>query len=276
MQEQAQPLVTVVIAAYDESAHIEGCLASLQTQTYEPLELIVVDDGSRDSTAQLARQSPGVCVIDSRHRGAGVARNTGARAANGEILVFLDADMTFPPEFIERLVAPMLEDPDEVGTFTRDILVANADRRWARAHQLGRGLPLHTHFKPGFPDRWENFRAIRTDAFWSVGGFDEVGHGEDVTVGRKLGATAIVAPGATCYHHEPEDLRDIFRSARWLGQGERIRERGGKWRAHTPWRSARAGARLAREHRLPSLFVYRLVWDAGVLFGFLRGRSVVK
>lgn len=276
LEDELRPLVSAVIAAYDEAAHIERCLASLQVQTYDPLEVVVVDDGSRDGTANLARRFAGVQVIDTDHRGAGVARNTGARTARGDILVFLDADMTFPPPFIEQLVAPLLRDLDEIGTFTREIFVANADRRWARAHQLGRGLPLDSHFRPGFPDRWENFRAIRTAAFWSVGGFDEVGHGEDVTVGRKLGATAVVAPGAACYHYEPDHLRDIFRSARWLGRGERIRERGGKWRAHTPWRSALTGLRLARQHRLPSLLVYRLVWDAGVLSGFVRGRSIVK
>src|SRR5687768_9526278 len=131
------PLVSVVIAAYDEEAHIERCLASLQLQTYVPLEIIVVDDGSRDRTAALAGRTAGVQVISTQHRGAGVARNTGARHALGDILVFLDADMSFPEMFVERLVAPLLLDPDEVGSFTREIMVANTSRRWARAHQLG-------------------------------------------------------------------------------------------------------------------------------------------
>ena len=109
-----------------------------------------------------------------------------------------------------------------------------------------------------------------------VGGFDEVGHGEDVTVGRKLGRDAVVAPGATCYHYEPEALRDVFRSAVWLGRGERIRERPDAWTMHLPWRSLQRGYRLARTHEFPSLVVYRLVWDTGVLIGLLRGRGARK
>ncbi|MGQ0430897.1 MAG: glycosyltransferase [Microthrixaceae bacterium] len=266
----------MVIAAFDEAAHIARCLDSLGSQTYEPLEVVVVDDGSRDGTGLLARDHPGVEVIRTAHCGAGPARNVGARRARGEILVFLDADMTFPSRFIDRLVAPLIDDPEEIGSFTREILVANGDRRWAKAHQLGRGFPVGCHFPPDFPDRWENFRAIRSAAFWSVGGFDEVGHGEDVTVGRKLGALAVVAPGATCYHYEPDNLADIFRSARWMGRGERIREQRGRWRGHTPLRSFRHGVRLARRHRLPSLLLYRLVWDVGVLSGLVQGRSVTK
>jgi GT2 family glycosyltransferase len=271
-----RPLVSIVIAAYNERAHIARCLSSLQQQRYEPLEVIVVDDGSRDRTVDIARSFDGVQVVQTAHRGAAAARNEGARRAHGEIYVFLDADMTFPPPFVDRLVAPLLADPAEVGTFTREILVANTDRRWARAHQLGRGLPLDTHFKPGFPDRWEIFRSIRASAFWSVGGFDEVGHGEDVTLGRKLGTLAVVAPGAACHHYEPEDLRDIFRSARWLGRGERVREKPNALRDHNPVRALRRGIRLARQHRRPSLLLYRLVWDSGVAIGLLQGRSVVK
>jgi GT2 family glycosyltransferase len=132
---------------------------------------------------------------------------------------------------------------------------------------LGRGLPADRHFPPGFPDRWENFRAIKRSAFEGVGGFDEVGHGEDVTIGRKLGELAVAAPGTVCWHYEPDTLRDIFASARWLGRGERIRE-GGRRTTLRPWRLIRRAKSLAVENRMPSLFVYRLVWDAGVLFGW--------
>jgi glycosyltransferase involved in cell wall biosynthesis len=267
-----QPLVTVVIAAYNEARYIGRCIESLQTQTYRPLEVVVVDDGSRDATVKVAGGFDGVRVLRQPHLGAGRARNAGARVARGHILVFVDADMECPPPFVTRLVAPMLEG-GAVGTFTKEIMVANGDRRWARAHMLGRFLPVDCHFPPDFPDRWENFRAIRQDAFWSVGGFDEVGHGEDVTVGRKLGIPAEVAGGALCFHHEPDRLVEIFRSARWLGRGERIREQPNPIRRYMPWRTLRRGLGLARRHRMPSLILYRIVWDAGILVGLLQGRG---
>ena len=214
-----------------------------------------MDDGSNDGTPDIAARVAGVRLLRRSHRGAAAARNAGAREAAGDVLVFLDADMTFPPAFIERLVAPIL-DGRAIGTFTKEIMVANAERRWARAHMVGRRLPLERHFPPGFPDRWENFRAIRRSAFESVGGFDEIGHGEDVTVGRKLGQLALAAPGALCWHFEPDTLRDIFASGKWLGRGERVRE---EWSRPSvrPWRLAAGALQSAREHRLPSLFVYR-------------------
>jgi glycosyltransferase involved in cell wall biosynthesis len=266
------PSVSVIVAAYNEADSIGRCIQSLQAQTYRPLEIIVVDDGSRDATASVVGGLGGVRLLRQPHLGAGSARNACARSASGDILVFIDADMECPPAFVSRLVAPILE-RGVVGTFTREIMVANGDRRWAQAHMLGRFLPADRHFPPDFPDHWENFRAIRRDAFWSVDGFDEVGHGEDVTVGRKLGIPAEVADGAICYHYEPDRLIDIFRSARWMGRGERIREQPHPIRRYLPWRTLRRGLALARRHRMPSLLVYRVVWDAGVLAGLLQGRG---
>lgn len=262
----SKPLVSVVLAAYDEARYVEACLSSLRAQTYEPLEIVLVDDGSSDGTPELAEAFEGVKVVREAHLGAGRARNVGARHSAGDVLVFVDADMLFPPEFVERLVAPILSG-EATGTFTKEILVANGDRRWARAHMVGRGLPPDTHFPPGFPDTWENFRAIRRDAFERVGGFDEIGHGEDVTIGRKLGEHALAVPGTTCWHFEPDNLGDIFASARWLGRGERVAETGRRPSYH-PWRVLRRALGLAVRHRMPSLVVYRLVWDAGVVFGW--------
>jgi GT2 family glycosyltransferase len=260
------PRVSVVLAVYDERRHIEECLRTLLAQRYQPLELIVVDDGSRDGTPDVVAGFPEVTLLRrDHHLGAGSARNAGAAAASGDILVFVDGDMTFPPEFVERLLAPMVE-VGAPGTFTKEILVANGDRRWARAHQVGRGLPVDRHFVDGFPDRWENFRAVWRRDFERVGGFDEIGHGEDVTLGRKLGVLAHAAPGAVCGHYEPDTLLDIYRSARWYGRGERIRERPFPWRAYLPHRMLVRTARLGRR-RGADVAVYRVVFDIGVLVG---------
>ena len=262
-----RPLVTVVIAAYQERRYIHACLRSLIEQSYPRLEIVVVDDGSTDGTADIVERFRGIRLLRQSHLGAGVARNLGARESAGDVLVFLDGDMVFPRPFIERLVEPIL-DGQATGTFTKEIMVANPDRRWARAHMLGRELPPDCHFPPDFPDWWENFRAIKRSAFESVGGFDRVGHGEDVTLGLKLGEHAVAAPGTVCWHFEPDTLRDIFASARWLGRGERLRETGRRTSLR-PWRLARTALSVAVANRMPSLFVYRLVWDTGVLFGWL-------
>jgi glycosyltransferase involved in cell wall biosynthesis len=271
-----RPLVSVVIAAYNEERYIAECLRSLRRQTYSPIEIIVVDDGSTDKTAMVAPEE-GATLVRQAHVGAGAARNRGASAARGAILVFLDADMVMAPSFVGRLIAPMLE-AGAKGTFTKEIRVANAARRWARAHMLGRNLPLHSHFRDDFPDRWENYRAVWKADFEAVGGFEETGHGEDVTLGRKLGVDAHAAPGAECWHYEPDSLIDVFRSARWYGRGDRIRELDRPRARHRPSASLRRGLRLARDHQMPSLLLYRLVWDCGVLVGLSsreRGRRAI-
>src|SRR6266545_7401744 len=260
--------VSVVIAAYDEARYIEGCLRSLADQTVPPHEVIVVDDGSRDATARRVARHPSVRLIRQPHRGAAVARNRGARVATGDILVFLDGDMELTPQFVERLVAPMVE-RGALGTFTREIKLANPERVWARAHVLGRGLSLDARYRPDVPDRWDVFRAVWRSDFERVGGFDEVGHGEDVTLARKLGAMAEVAPGAVCYHYDPDTLGDVYRSARWFGRGERIKEQPAPLSRYAPWTSLARALRMAVRHRAPSVFVYRLVWDFGLTMGWL-------
>jgi glycosyltransferase involved in cell wall biosynthesis len=270
------PKVSAIVAAYCEQRYIGACLSSLLAQTYRPFEIIVIDDGSRDETASIAASFEVVRLIRQSHRGAALARNRGAQEAAGDILVFVDADMVFPSVFIERLTAPM-RTKNVVGTFTKEIYVANSHRMWARAHMLGRGLPADRHFGKDFPDEWDIFRAVRKDAFFQAGGFEEVGYGEDRTLGAKLSTKAIAAPGATCFHHEPDSLAEVYRSARWFGRGSQIQLTRRPAVVYGPPRSLARALKLAARHRMPSLFVYRLVWDLGVLIGWMtRSHGSVK
>ncbi len=273
------PSVSVVIAVHNEQAHVQRCLYSLLAQDYEQVEIVVVDDGSTDATVALVERlasDDGITLLRTAHLGAAAARNTGARAATGDVLAFVDGDMDFPAGWVRAMIAPMLADEEVYGTFTRDIHVANGHQRWARAHMLGRGLSVRTHFPEDFGDTFEIYRVIWTDRFWQVGGFDDIGHGEDVMVGRKLGRPAVVAPDGACWHHEPEDLMDIFRSARWLGSGERIKETPDAWKNHLPHRALKQGIRMAKRHRSPDLIAYRLVWSTGVLVGWFGKRWTAK
>lgn len=264
----ADPLVSVIVAARDEEAHLHRCLTSLQLQTYRPLEVVVCDDGSTDATAAVASAFPEVrwVSIPPPGRGAGAARNRAVRASSGELCVLVDADLICDARFVEDLVRPMIQDPAVPGTFTTNILVANAHQRWAYAHQVGRGLSPHTHFRPDHPDRWEIFRAFRRKDFEAVGGFGEIGYGEDVTLGARLGALAHRVDGAVCWHFEPDHLRDIARTARWYGRGATIRPSTA--RAARPHRSMVRAVRMAVRHRRASVGVYRLVWDWQVRRGW--------
>ena len=85
------PLVSVVMPAYNYERYIAAALESVAAQDYEPIETIVVDDGSSDRSAEIARQH-GVRIIATEHGGIARARNLGVAAARGDLIAFLDAD----------------------------------------------------------------------------------------------------------------------------------------------------------------------------------------
>jgi glycosyltransferase involved in cell wall biosynthesis len=99
-------LVSVVIPAHNSQRYIVPTLDSILAQKHRPLEILVVDDGSSDSTAQTVRgYAPEVRLIEQEQRGHPAARNTGIRAASGEFLGFLDHDDLWSPDKLERQIA---------------------------------------------------------------------------------------------------------------------------------------------------------------------------
>lgn len=85
-------LVSVIIPAFNAAAYLAKAIASVNAQEYAPLEIIVVDDGSTDTTPQIAPTLPNVRLLRQPHAGPAAARNTGIQAAQGTLLAFLDAD----------------------------------------------------------------------------------------------------------------------------------------------------------------------------------------
>ncbi len=101
-------LASVIIPAFNREATIGRAIESVLAQTHAPLELIVVDDGSTDRTADVARgYGPQVSVIRQPNGGPGAARNAGIRAAVGAIVAFLDSDDAWHPDKLARQVALM-------------------------------------------------------------------------------------------------------------------------------------------------------------------------
>ena len=102
-----KPLVSILIPAYNSQEWIGPCLRSALAQTWEPKEIIVVDDGSKDGTLAAARQfeQAGVRVASQRNQGAAAARNTAYSLSRGEYIQWLDADDLISPDKIERQMA---------------------------------------------------------------------------------------------------------------------------------------------------------------------------
>ena len=218
--------VSVIIPAYNEEEVIGNCLKSLLKQTFKPLEIIVVDDGSTDNTISIVKNcqlSTVNCqLFRQKHLGPGPARNLGASNAKGEILIFVDADMTFDKGFIKDLVKPIING-ETIGTFSKNELVLNKENIWSICWNINRNVPFDMMLPNNYPNKAPVFRAILKKEFDKVGGFDATGeYTDDWSLSRKLRVMSTLAPGAIYYHFNPSNLREVYKQARWIGKNEFI------------------------------------------------------
>ena len=214
--------LSVIIPTYNEEKVVGECIVSLDKQTYPDVETIMVDDGSTDGTLDILKALRGkidnLKILKQKHKGPGAARNLGAKEARGDILVFVDADMTFDKNFLKNLVRPIVSGSAK-GTFSKYEYVSNWDNIWARCWNLNEGWEEKKRHPKNYPDTQPVFRALLKKEFDRVGGFDpKAGYMDDWTLSKKLGYEAVSAPGAIFYHQNPESLGEIFRQARWIGK----------------------------------------------------------
>jgi glycosyltransferase involved in cell wall biosynthesis len=92
-----EPRISVVIPVHNGARFLAQALRSIQTKNGWTVEIIVVDDGSSDGSADVARRFPGVRVLTQENAGAAAARNAGIRASSGDWITFLDSDDLWPP-----------------------------------------------------------------------------------------------------------------------------------------------------------------------------------
>jgi glycosyltransferase involved in cell wall biosynthesis len=119
MLPQAPTLITVIIPLYNGAAFIERTLRSVMAQTYERLEILVVDDGSTDHSAQLVQglkaQDDRIALISKPNGGVASARNLGIELARGEWIGFVDADDLWDPTFMQKVIDRAAFLSDSVG-----------------------------------------------------------------------------------------------------------------------------------------------------------------
>lgn len=219
-------LISVIIPVYNEEKVIDKCLESLKSQSYPNLEVILVDDGSSDQTVSIVKnlqlKVKNLEILKQNHKGPGTARNLGASKARGEILVFVDADMTFDPDFLKDLVAPILKEKT-IGTFSKNEMVQNQNDIWAICWSLNKNLPKDRMIPKDYPNEAPVFRAILKKEFDKVGGFETTGqYTDDWSLSKKLGVKSKAAGGAVYYHTNPSSLGEIWSQARWIGKNEFI------------------------------------------------------
>lgn len=150
--------LTVVIPAYNEADAVDRVINKIRALRPEA-EILVVDDGSRDNTAEVARAAGARVIRHPYNKGNGAAVKTGLRNATGDVVLLLDADGQHPPEDIERVLAPIGEYDLVVGARTRE-----SETHWVRdiGNALFNGLASYLAGRK-IPDLTSGFRAMKRD-----------------------------------------------------------------------------------------------------------------
>jgi cellulose synthase/poly-beta-1,6-N-acetylglucosamine synthase-like glycosyltransferase/peptidoglycan/xylan/chitin deacetylase (PgdA/CDA1 family) len=215
--------VSVIVPAYNESAGIEAAIRSLVASDH-PMELIVVDDGSTDGTADIveAMRIPGVRVIRQQNAGKPVALNTGLQAAHFDLIVMVDGDTVFEPDAVRMLVQPFA-DPS-VGAVSGNAKVGNRRGllgRWQHIEyvvgfNLDRRLFDLAECMPTVPGAVGGFR--RT-ALERIGGLSDVTLAEDTDLTMALcrdGWRVVYEERAIAWTEAPASLGALWRQRyRW-------------------------------------------------------------
>jgi GT2 family glycosyltransferase/peptidoglycan/xylan/chitin deacetylase (PgdA/CDA1 family) len=236
MEEQAHgPRFSVVIPTYRRRERVVRNVTALADQTWTDFEAIVVDDGSDDGSAAALRELETpfpLAVIEQENQGAAQARNVGARAARGEILVFLDDDMEAHPALLaehershragaDLVVGDMPLHPDSPPS-----LLSWGVGFWAQGRRERLTAP---GAEPGLDDLLTGQMSISRESFDRLGGFDTsftregLFGGEDIDFGYrvvKAGLRVTFNPKAISYQYYDVDPAAYLRRTREAGRSE--------------------------------------------------------
>lgn len=222
---QTWPRVSVVVCAYDATDTIDDCLTSLEQLDYPDYEIIVVNDGSRDGTGEIARQHAKVRVIDTPNQGLGAARNVGLGATTGDVIAYTDADVQVDTDWLTYLVQPLLGDDNTVGTGGPNE-VPQDDPWMAQCIARAPGAPTHVLLDDRTAEHVPGCNmAFRRDALLAVGGFDPIylRAGDDVDICWRLQARGWrigFAPSALVWHRHRASFGAYWRQQVGYGEGE--------------------------------------------------------
>ncbi|HYH75853.1 MAG TPA: glycosyltransferase, partial [Candidatus Saccharimonadales bacterium] len=174
------PKVSVIVTTRNNHETLGNCLHSIRLQSYEPIEMVVVDNGSTDDTKHIARRYTDLVWDKGPERS--TQRNFAVEKSTGEYVVIIDSDMELAPHVIESCVAKMQEQPDLGGLIIPE--ESFGEGFWAQCKRLERS------FYVGI-DWVEAARFFRRDLYEQVGGYDvAMVSGEDWDLSRRIGKLA--------------------------------------------------------------------------------------
>jgi glycosyltransferase involved in cell wall biosynthesis len=216
--------LSVVIPVWNGRTHLEHCLQALAASIRKPDEIIVVDDGSTDGSAAVARASGAKVVgVAGGPFGPAMARNRGVSASCGAIIVFIDCDVVVHPETLSLMERKFLSNPDVAALFG-----SYDDRPSEAGLTSGYRNLMHHHVHQQSQHEastfWSGCGAIRRDAFEAANGFDETYRWasiEDIELGLRLhrgGHRLLLCPEIQGTHRKRWNFwqmieTDVFRRA---------------------------------------------------------------
>ncbi len=220
------PRVSVIVCSYNGAKTLERCLESLKEVDYPDYEVILVDDGSKDNTQEIAARHPWIVNIRQENKGLSVARNVGGHAATGEILAYTDSDCMADPDWLYYLVHTLLSG-DYCGVGGPNISPPAED--WIQACvSAAPGGPSHVLLTDVIAEHIPGCNmAFHKWAFEKIGGFDPEYRkaGDDVDFCWRLqqeGQVIAFSPAAIVWHYRRFTLQAFRKQQEGYGEAESL------------------------------------------------------
>jgi len=211
-------MISVIIPAYNAENMIPVCLRALLRQTIDSseYEIIVVDDGSTDNTAEVVRSFKGVTLIQQKNKGPAAARNHGVKYAKGDIVLFTDSDCVPEKNWIEEMTQPFQNNPEIVGV--KGAYKSKQKELAARFVQVEYEDKYDVLLRDKYIDFIDTYSAaFKRDVFLEFGGYDTsfpLACAEDVELTFRMfskGYKMVFNPKAIVYHAHPRSFSDYFK-----------------------------------------------------------------
>ncbi len=216
------PLISIIVPAYNRADEIEEFLSSFDRQTAKNFEVIVVDDGSTDSTREVVKLHKSNLTLHylfQQNKGPGAARNFGMENANGDIFVFIDSDCTVPNNYIENLTRNLkIDDFDAFGgpdtchesfspflkaiNYSMTSFIGTGGTRGTKGKQLAKYYPRS--FNMG----------IKRKVYEKIGGMNALRHGQDMDFSNRIynaGFKVRFLSDVIVYHKRRTNLKKFFK-----------------------------------------------------------------
>ncbi len=218
------PKVSVVVCSYNGGKTLDRCLESLKHVDYPDYEVVLVDDGSKDNTQEIAAKHPWIVSIRQENKGLSFARNVGARAAKGDVIVYTDSDCMADPDWLYYLVGTLLSG-DYAGVGGPNI--SPPAENWVQACvSAAPGGPSHVLLTDVVAEHIPGCNmAFHRWAFEQVGGFDPEYRkaGDDVDFCWRLqssGGVIAFSPAAIVWHYRRFSLSAFKKQQEGYGEAE--------------------------------------------------------